>query len=419
MLTKKVEKALNDQLREELQSAYVYLGMSAYCESESLPGFAHWLRTQWQEELERSPHDYRLFKAEAAGWLERYHVQRCLRYVFGAVLVSASVQLVLLPLMIVYFHRLSLASLLLNIVVSVLLAVLVGVALLALLISQVSATLSTPLFKLANVIDWLMVHSIDPFSELGLASIRLPEYSGPAALLYALYYLPLLVLVIALSHWRPLASRSERECRLHRFIIPATAVQMLLLAILIFHPLSSGRADGNLRVDFLDVGQGDSALVTLPDGTTLLVDSGGRLPFPGTSDSARRIGETVVSEYLWWRGLSEIDYVVATHADADHIEGFSDVLRNFSVKAALVGPQTSLETRTHVERMHAGDVMRFGDVDNGLRHLDVGARRGGSGARLSGRAPLRRPRRPRPRRRPCPAASTRAAHRRRAGASSA
>ena len=57
---------------------------------------------------------------------------------------------------------------------------------------------------------------------------------------------------------------------------------MLLLAILILHPLSSGRAEGNLRVDFLDVGQGDSALVTMPDGTTLLVDSGGRPPFPAT-----------------------------------------------------------------------------------------------------------------------------------------
>jgi len=265
--------------------------------------------------------------------------------------------------MILYFHRLSLASLLLNIVVSVLLAVLVGVAMLALLISQISETISAPLFKFSNLIEWLMAHSVDPFSHLGVASLRLPEYSGNAALVYPLYYLPLLLLVIALLHWRPLASQAERRCRLRRLVIPAAAVQMLLLAILIFHPLSSGGADGNLRVDFLDVGQGDSALVTMPDGTTLLVDSGGRLPFPATSDSARRIGETVVSEYLWWRGLSELDYVVATHADADHVEGFNDVLRNFSVKAALAGPQTLLETRTHVETVHAGDVMRFGDVD--------------------------------------------------------
>ena len=51
MLSKKVEAALNEQLAKELQSAYAYLGMAAYCESKSLPGFAHWLRMQWDEEL--------------------------------------------------------------------------------------------------------------------------------------------------------------------------------------------------------------------------------------------------------------------------------------------------------------------------------------------------------------------------------
>ena len=50
MLNKKVEAAMNDQLQNELQSAYVYLGMSAYCESQSLPGMAAWLRQQFGEE---------------------------------------------------------------------------------------------------------------------------------------------------------------------------------------------------------------------------------------------------------------------------------------------------------------------------------------------------------------------------------
>ncbi|HZN01873.1 MAG TPA: DNA internalization-related competence protein ComEC/Rec2 [Pyrinomonadaceae bacterium] len=337
--------------------------LRAFCE------LLFWSERQWQQELDRSSHHCRLFKVRLAAWLERWHLQRCLRYVFGAVVVSASVQLVLLPLMIFYFHRLSLASLVLNIVVSVLLAVLVAVALLALLVSW------APLFKLANAIDWLMVHSVDPFSKLGLASLRLPEYSGHAALLYAVYYLPLLVLVIALSHWQPLASQAERRCKLDRFVIPVATVQLVLLAVLLLHPLSSGRSNGNLRIDFLDVGQGDSALVTMPDGTTLLVDGGGRPSFAATTDTTRRIGETVVSEYLWWRGLSEIDYVMATHADADHIDGLNDVLKNFSIRAALVGrapandpefdkfSKTIAETRTHLETIQAGDVIRFGDVE--------------------------------------------------------
>lgn len=50
MLEKKVEAALNEQLSLELESAYVYLGMSAYCESTSLSGCAQWLRQQAEEE---------------------------------------------------------------------------------------------------------------------------------------------------------------------------------------------------------------------------------------------------------------------------------------------------------------------------------------------------------------------------------
>jgi len=50
LLSPKVEQAMNDQLQVELQSAYVYLGMAAYCESISLEGFAKWLHKQTEEE---------------------------------------------------------------------------------------------------------------------------------------------------------------------------------------------------------------------------------------------------------------------------------------------------------------------------------------------------------------------------------
>ena len=122
-------------------------GVKTFCE------ILFWSEQKWQQELDRSSHDCRLFKTKAAAWLERYHLQRLLRYIFGAIVVSASVQLLLLPQMIFYFHRLSFASLLLNIVVSVLLAVLVVVAMLALVISQVSEALSAPLFKLSNAMN--------------------------------------------------------------------------------------------------------------------------------------------------------------------------------------------------------------------------------------------------------------------------
>ena len=51
MLPKKIEAAFNDQIRNELQSAYLYLAMAADCDRQSLPGCATWLRSQWEEEI--------------------------------------------------------------------------------------------------------------------------------------------------------------------------------------------------------------------------------------------------------------------------------------------------------------------------------------------------------------------------------
>ncbi len=63
MLSKKLEDAINEQINKELYSAYLYLSMSSYCESESLAGFAGWMRAQAQEEVN---HAMRLFDHVAA-----------------------------------------------------------------------------------------------------------------------------------------------------------------------------------------------------------------------------------------------------------------------------------------------------------------------------------------------------------------
>ena len=67
MLNKKVATAMNDQLQKELQSAYVYLGMSAYMESQSLPGMASWLRAQFDEEQQHALKFYNFIIDRGAG----------------------------------------------------------------------------------------------------------------------------------------------------------------------------------------------------------------------------------------------------------------------------------------------------------------------------------------------------------------
>jgi len=59
MLSATMQSAINKQMKYEIDSAYLYLAMSAYCESQGLPGMGTWLRIQWQEELE---HALRLFR---------------------------------------------------------------------------------------------------------------------------------------------------------------------------------------------------------------------------------------------------------------------------------------------------------------------------------------------------------------------
>ena len=261
----------------------------------------------------------------------------------------------------------------------------------ALVLTQLSLTLATPLITLTNFLNGVMVHSVDPFASVGAASIRLPEYTGWASVVYGLYYLPLLLLVVLLSRWKPfdLPRSTKNEARGSRVWPIAIMAQLMAIGLVVVHPLSAGRASGKLRVDFLDVGQGDSALVTFPDNTTLLIDGGG---FPGPFEKAnkanqpdssseepfereaRSIGDSVVSEYLWWRGLDRVDYILATHADADHIDGLNEVARNFAVQAALVArtpgkdeeyakfAETLAERDIPLQLIGAGDVLRVGAV---------------------------------------------------------
>jgi len=58
MINKHVEEAINEQIKNEFFSAYLYLSMSAYCEFINLPGFAQWMRMQYEEEM---AHALRLF----------------------------------------------------------------------------------------------------------------------------------------------------------------------------------------------------------------------------------------------------------------------------------------------------------------------------------------------------------------------
>jgi len=85
------------------------------------------------------------------------------------------------------------------------------------------------------------------------------------------------------------------------------------------------------------VGQGDSLLLTTPDGKTLLVDGGGFGGAPRHVAQTFDIGEEVVSPALWARGIHHLDAVALSHAHSDHMGGLPAVLRNFHPHELWVG----------------------------------------------------------------------------------
>lgn len=100
-------------------------------------------------------------------------------------------------------------------------------------------------------------------------------------------------------------------------------------------------ADGSLmRVNYIDVGQGDSEFIELPNGKTMLIDAG-----------PNEAGSKVV-EYIKSLGYTSIDYVVATHPHEDHIGGMDDVINAFDI-GDIYMPKVSADTKTYEDLLDA------------------------------------------------------------------
>ena len=127
--------------------------------------------------------------------------------------------------------------------------------------------------------------------------------------------------------------------------------------------LASSRGDGRLHVAFLDVGQGDSAFVVFPGGSTLLVDAGGL-----SASSAFDIGDRVVAPVVRDAGFRRIDYLALTHGDPDHIGGAAAIIGEFRPREVWEGipvPRSEALTALRVAAQAGG--ARWANVYRGDR----------------------------------------------------
>ena len=97
-----------------------------------------------------------------------------------------------------------------------------------------------------------------------------------------------------------------------------------------------------LRLDFLDVGHGDSIVVRTPGGRTLLVDAG-----------SQEAGRFNLIPFLRFSGISRVDALILTHPDEDHLGGAIPLLENFHIDRLFTNGATDNTSSAHLVREHA------------------------------------------------------------------
>ena len=120
-----------------------------------------------------------------------------------------------------------------------------------------------------------------------------------------------------------------------------------LLMVWVKHPLTN-------EVTVVDVGQGDSIFLRSMKGETILIDVGGKVTF-GTKEKWQESSQTSNAEktlipYLQARGVSQIDHLVLTHTDTDHIGDLEEVAKRFKIKEICVS-QGALTKPSFVKRL--------------------------------------------------------------------
>lgn len=118
------------------------------------------------------------------------------------------------------------------------------------------------------------------------------------------------------------------------------------------------KAEGDLRIHFIDVGQGDCIFIELPDGKYMIIDGG---------DDKRKT-ETHMVEYISALEVTYIDYMLLTHTDSDHVGGLDKILESFAVGTIFMPEITTDQITTIVYKtfMDLVDVEMANETDKAV-----------------------------------------------------
>lgn len=227
-------------------------------------------------------------------------------------LASVCAEIALMPIAAFVFQRVTVAGLVVNLAAVPAMAI-VQVA--AMITAAADSAGLESVAGLAGLVTHLGVRGLIDSARLVDAAPWLTwRVPSPPLWLMAAYYGALAATVFG----------AQRRPPVRRALIGITAAMFLWIAMAP-QTLARRTGDGALHLTLFDVGQGDAMLVTLPNGRTLLVDTGG-VSIRGDFD----IGDRVIGPALRHRGIGRLDYLAITHGDPDHIGGAASLVRDFA-----------------------------------------------------------------------------------------
>jgi competence protein ComEC len=291
------------------------------------------------------------------GVLDRQIVNRLMGVLSEAVLLTLAAQVLTLPLMVAYFGQLSLISLAANAFV---LPAQPGVMMwggLATLVAMIVPAIG----QLVGWVAWLFlsytIALVRVFAAVPGAAVPVYVSTGGIILIYGL-----ITAVTWLAQQAP-ERRTQLLALLRQNLSRRLALGTSLMAAVLTVSWGMTQPDGRLHVAFLDVGQGDAIFIQTPHGRQILVDGG---HYPSLLND--RLGR----QMPFWD--KEIDMLVATHPDADHVSGLPGIFDRYSVGRLITDGeamgassvydavlQAAHDNDTPVQRALAGEVIATGD----------------------------------------------------------
>ena len=293
-------------------------------------------------------------------WMVRF-LLRCVE----VLVVSSIVELAMALPMAVYFHRITVFALPVNMLILPLLMIMLPSALLTLIASLVSSSAAAVPAAVTAMLLHLGVGIVHLFGSVAAGDFRVP---APLPLQTAAYCI-LLGIAIVLSRCANVSNASWIKVVAR----PSAWIAMIAAAAVVVMPRPTDHPRDALLVEAIDVGQGDSLLLITPDGKTMLMDGGGFGGGPQQVSQDFDIGEEVVSPVLWSRGIHHLDVVALSHAHSDHMGGLPSVLKNFRPDELWVGNNPLVpaykalldeahELHARVRTMHAEDTATLGSA---------------------------------------------------------